>query len=109
MYKWSDCQVGDAPPRYCRSLSDKILAAFHQPCDQNDVEVAKALLTVLGGTARFAVERAGQTGNASDKASLLPTSGCGSSRIPTPIEQGAGAPIRLVFASIRGCCRRGPA
>ncbi len=34
-------------PRYRRRLSDKILAAFHQACDQNDVAVATALLGVL--------------------------------------------------------------
>jgi hypothetical protein len=34
-------------PRYTRRLSDKILVAFHQACDQNDIEVAKRLLDVL--------------------------------------------------------------
>ena len=34
-------------PRYKRRLSDKILIAFHQSCDQGDVEVARSLLDVL--------------------------------------------------------------
>jgi hypothetical protein len=34
-------------PRYRRRLSDKILIAFHQCCDQNDVEIARSLLGVL--------------------------------------------------------------
>ncbi len=34
-------------PRYTRRLSDKILIAFHQACDQGDVEVARPLLEVL--------------------------------------------------------------
>jgi hypothetical protein len=34
-------------PRYTRRLSDKILIAFHQGCDQNDVEVAQCLLAIL--------------------------------------------------------------
>lgn len=33
--------------RYKRRLSDKILIAFHQSCDQGDVEVARSLLDVL--------------------------------------------------------------
>jgi hypothetical protein len=33
--------------RYTRRLSDKILIAFHQACDQGDFEVAERLLTVL--------------------------------------------------------------
>ena len=34
-----------APPRrYTRRLSDKILIAFHQACDQDDIEVARCLL-----------------------------------------------------------------
>jgi hypothetical protein len=35
------------PPRYGRRLSDKILVAFHQACDQGDFEVADQLLRVL--------------------------------------------------------------
>jgi hypothetical protein len=35
------------PPRYARRLSDKILIAFHQACDQEEFEVAKQLLDVL--------------------------------------------------------------
>lgn len=34
-------------PRYSRRLSDKILIAFHQACDQGDLEVAEQLLHVL--------------------------------------------------------------
>jgi hypothetical protein len=34
-------------PRYMRRLSDKILIAFHQACDQHDFEVADELLRVL--------------------------------------------------------------
>ena len=34
-------------PRYTRRLSDKILIAFHQACDQADFEVAERLLKVL--------------------------------------------------------------
>jgi len=33
--------------RYTRRLSDKILIAFHQACDQADFEVAERLLGVL--------------------------------------------------------------
>ncbi|MGH7041926.1 MAG: hypothetical protein ACREFY_07325 [Acetobacteraceae bacterium] len=36
-----------AAPRYSRRLSDKILIAFHQACDQGDLEVAEQLLHVL--------------------------------------------------------------
>lgn len=36
-----------APPRQGRRLSDKILVAFHQACDQGDYEVAEQLLRVL--------------------------------------------------------------
>jgi len=36
-----------AAPRYTRRLSDKILVAFHQACDQADFEVAEHLLRVL--------------------------------------------------------------
>ena len=36
-----------ATPRYSRRLSDKILIAFHQACDQADFEVAERLLKVL--------------------------------------------------------------
>lgn len=34
-------------PRYTRRLSDKILIAFHQACDQADFDVAERLLKVL--------------------------------------------------------------
>jgi hypothetical protein len=47
----SDAQTDDHPnvrvPRYTRRLPDKILAVFHQACDQQDFEVAARLLTVL--------------------------------------------------------------
>ncbi len=33
--------------RYTRRLSDKILIAFHQACDQSDLEVAEQLLRIL--------------------------------------------------------------
>jgi hypothetical protein len=36
-----------AGPRQGRRLSDKILVAFHQACDQGDFEVAEQLLRVL--------------------------------------------------------------
>lgn len=34
-------------PRYSRRLSDKILIAFHQACDQGDYDVAEQLLHIL--------------------------------------------------------------
>ena len=34
-------------PRYSRRLSDKILIAFHQACDQADFDVAEQLLHIL--------------------------------------------------------------
>jgi hypothetical protein len=34
-------------PRHTRRLSDKILIAFHQACDQEDLEVAEQLLHIL--------------------------------------------------------------
>ena len=37
----------DGAPRYSRRLSDKILIAFHQACDQGDFEVAKQLIQLL--------------------------------------------------------------
>jgi hypothetical protein len=47
----SDAQIDDRPdvraPRYTRRLSDKVLVAFHQACDEHDFGVAKGLLTVL--------------------------------------------------------------
>jgi hypothetical protein len=36
-----------AAPRHTRRLSDKILIAFHQACDQGDFEVAEELLRTL--------------------------------------------------------------
>jgi len=38
--------------RYTRRLSDKILIAFHQACDQDDIEVARYLLGVLESMAK---------------------------------------------------------
>ncbi len=41
-------EVRDAgPPRHTRRLSDKVLIAFHQACDQGDTEVAGELVRVL--------------------------------------------------------------
>ena len=37
----------DTRPRHGRRLSDKILVAFHQSCDQGDFEVADQLLRIL--------------------------------------------------------------
>ena len=37
----------DTGPRQGRRLSDKILVAFHQSCDQGDFEVADQLLRIL--------------------------------------------------------------
>ena len=34
-------------PRYSRRLSDKILIAFHQACDQGDYDVDEQLLHIL--------------------------------------------------------------
>lgn len=34
-------------PRYSRRLSDKILIAFHQACDQADYDIAGQLLQIL--------------------------------------------------------------
>ena len=36
-------------PRYTRRLSDKILIAFHQACDQRELEIADQLLRILEG------------------------------------------------------------
>jgi hypothetical protein len=33
--------------RYPRRLADRVLTAFHQACDQRDLEVAEQLLAVL--------------------------------------------------------------
>ncbi len=46
-------QIGEArgaapaAPRYSRRLSDKILIAFHQACDQADFDIAESLLHLL--------------------------------------------------------------
>ena len=42
-----DDTMDNRAPRYMRHLSDKILIAFHQACDQHDLEVAERLLAVL--------------------------------------------------------------
>ena len=39
-------EAGGAP-RYSRRLSDKILIAFHQACDQADYVIAEQLLHIL--------------------------------------------------------------
>ena len=41
-----EVKAGAAPP-YSRRLSDKILIAFHQACDQTDYDVANELLKIL--------------------------------------------------------------
>ena len=43
----SRTEVRAERPRYFRRLSDKVLIAFHQACDQDDHEIAGALLTIL--------------------------------------------------------------
>jgi hypothetical protein len=35
------------PRRYTRRLSDKVLVAFHQACDQSEYEIAQQLLNIL--------------------------------------------------------------
>jgi hypothetical protein len=40
-------EIGGAPPRYSRRLSDKVLIAFHHACDQSDFEIAEGLLGLL--------------------------------------------------------------
>ena len=40
-------EIGAGAPRYSRRLSDKILIAFHQACDQGDYDVAEQLLRIL--------------------------------------------------------------
>ncbi len=42
-----ETQAPAGAPRYSRRLSDKILIAFHQACDQGDLEVSEQLLQVL--------------------------------------------------------------
>jgi hypothetical protein len=39
--------VQTGTPRYSRRLSDKILIAFHQACDQADYDIAEQLLHIL--------------------------------------------------------------
>jgi hypothetical protein len=46
-----DGEVGrGGTQRYTRRLSDKVLIAFHQACDQREFEVAEQLLRVLDTT-----------------------------------------------------------
>lgn len=40
-------EVSAPGSRYVRRLSDHILVAFHQACDQGEIEVASALIEVL--------------------------------------------------------------
>lgn len=42
-----EVSVSTSTTRYTRRLSDKILIAFHQACDQSDLEVAEQLLRIL--------------------------------------------------------------
>jgi hypothetical protein len=42
-----DGTTASRAPRYMWRLSDKILTAFHQACDQHDLEVAERLLALL--------------------------------------------------------------
>lgn len=42
-----DDKAGAKPRRHARRLSDHILVAFHQACDQGDLEVARLLLGVV--------------------------------------------------------------
>lgn len=42
-----EASVSTGATRYTRRLSDKILIAFHQACDQSDLEVAEQLLRIL--------------------------------------------------------------
>ena len=44
----TDYGLSDRVPRDTRRLSDKILIAFHQACDQGDFEVAEQLLHIFG-------------------------------------------------------------
>jgi hypothetical protein len=57
----SDDPMTDRSPRYSRRLSDKILIAFHQACDQRDFEVAERLLKVLDSM--IAVQRRAAEGS----------------------------------------------
>ncbi len=37
---------GATPPRQSRKLADRVLIAFHQACDQGELEVARRLLDI---------------------------------------------------------------
>ena len=80
----SDDTMTATAPRYTRRLSDKILIAFHQACDQADFEVAerplKVVETVLAVPRETPIDRSG----VSKKPSLQRTSGFGNFGIPTP-------------------------
>jgi hypothetical protein len=47
----TDAPTNNAPippeQRYTRRLTDKVLIAYHQACDQQDMKVARHLLDVL--------------------------------------------------------------
>jgi hypothetical protein len=72
--------------RHARRLSDKILIAFHQACDQADFEVAERLLNILETmTAALRLSRAprGSERRRQRRPWLQHTSGFGSFAIPT--------------------------
>ena len=51
------------PPRYSRRLSDEISIAFHQACDQREIEPAAGLLDVL----EFMITRAATLPTGADR------------------------------------------
>ena len=51
------------PPRYSRRLSDEISIAFHQACDQREIETAANLLDVL----EFTINRAATLPTGADR------------------------------------------
>jgi hypothetical protein len=72
--------------RHARRLSDKILIAFHQACDQADFEVAERLLNILETmTAALRLSRArhAAASGAARRPWFQHTSGFGSFAIPT--------------------------
>ena len=46
-YPTADAALQVRVPNHTRRLSDKILIAFHQACDQEDLEVAQHLVRVV--------------------------------------------------------------
>jgi hypothetical protein len=58
-------------PRYTRRLSDKILIAFHQGCDQGDVEVARRLLDILDAMVQRSTDLAREGGERRIKETLV--------------------------------------